>query len=126
MEHKVKVDSAGFASIEAIAAITFVAFTVSGGSALTYFAFARNWLERSAYEANVCMASREPKRACEIQFRQSARTALPIGELENLKLTQEPQEVRTEAKFFFQDKEIFHVADKRSLPFQSEHRRGRR
>jgi hypothetical protein len=117
---------AGFSTIEVIVIASFVSVFLVVATSTVYFTFARNWLERSAYEANVCMASHAEIHVCKRELRQSTSTALPFGEIKNLELHSSSNEVRTRAAFWVGEREIFKIEDARRLPFQTRLRRGRR
>lgn len=109
----------GSATLEATASMAFMAFAITSALTLSYFIFARVWLERSTYELIVCLASQGQKSSCESVARKQAATALPIGKIGRLKTFPNQKSITAEIHFYVGGREIFRIKDKRRVPLTS-------
>jgi hypothetical protein len=83
----------GFALIESMGALGFVVLLVVTGLGVAYFSFARVYLDRTVYEAAICLATTATKSSCESSLRKSVSSALPLGEIGQLNLNRAFAEV---------------------------------
>jgi hypothetical protein len=98
-------DERGTVAIEAAFALLTISTAFAIGLSLVYYGFARIWIERSAYEAAICVAreesrSRNQSRSrCTSELRQSLSRALPIGTISRAQITFSSSRVVVESDF---------------------------
>lgn len=106
----------GFATIETLVAMGFVVAFMGAGLATVYLSFARAWLDRSAYEASVCLATDTASTECEREFRKALSNGLPVGDLMYLHLQRSPSFVGLSGRWSAIVNLELSFADRRSLP----------
>ena len=106
----------GSTLIEAVTAMATLCALVSGGFSISYLTFARVWLERSAYEAVVCLATSASVEDCERRLTDSTGTALPLGRVSKLELRRNPRSAEVALRFSLLGQEVIRLRDKRALP----------
>lgn len=85
----------GFALVEALVSAFATLAIVGGGITVSSLAFSRLWLQRSAYEAAICVASIASV-DCESEFRLSVQAALPFGELDKFRIVKSTKQIEVE------------------------------
>lgn len=109
---------AGFATLEALVASGFVFAFVTAGIATSYFAFARAWLDRSAYEGSICLATDASRFACERELRAALVRALPFGSLNQLSVERSPSFVEVRGVWSISSAMSLRFEDRRTLPLR--------
>ena len=109
-------NQSGSSVTEAAIAVAFLALLFGGGLATAYLIFARVWLERSSYEATICLSTRAPIRECRRQFEGRFHAALPIGTLEHLRMFRSTSETRIDLRFRIGDHDVLRLSRKQRLP----------
>ncbi|MES2964885.1 MAG: hypothetical protein V4760_13420 [Bdellovibrionota bacterium] len=115
----------GFATLETLVASAFVVVFMSAGLGAVYLSFARAWLDRSAYEASVCLATDATASICENELRRSISGALPIGRLSHVMVRRTPAFVEVDGRWSLKAGQDLTFEDRRSLPLNRPER-GRR
>lgn len=108
----------GFATLETLIASGFVFAFVSAGIATSYFAFARTWLDRSAYEGSICLATDSARGACEKRFRESVARGLPVGSLSRFAMIRAPSFVEVRGSWAIDSNFSLSFEDHRALPLR--------
>jgi hypothetical protein len=106
--------------METIVVLATFTLLLCGGLAMGYAVFAHVWLERSTYEASICLATPANQRDCERALRDSVAAALPIGQIVKIDLRRTPAEASVKLLWRFHhgfgDGIQFEVKDTRQLP----------
>jgi hypothetical protein len=110
----------GSVAIEAAVALSALATLISGGLALSYFLFAKIWLQHSAYEASICLSTPAFESSCESKMKDSVGAALPIGELNYAQLGRNQLETSVSLTWKIADGIEIHIEDHRTLPLMRE------
>lgn len=79
-----KLNQIGSATVESVLTIPIIGILVLGGSGILYMSFAKIWLDRSAREAAICLASPSPPNRCRSRLESALNAGLPIGRSEIL------------------------------------------
>ena len=109
----------GTAAIEATFAISVLVPIVISGFAVLYFSFARVWLDRSGYEAVICLSTSMSQQNCEQGFRKKVGAALPVGSLSNVRLSRTSQKAEIDLRFAIAEQNIIHLHLVQTLPLKT-------
>jgi hypothetical protein len=109
----------GTAALESTFAISILVPIVISGFAVIYFSFARVWLDRSSYEALICLSTESSQQDCEKNFRRQVDGALPIGTLSNVRLTRTRQHAEIDMRFAVADQNVIHLHISQTLPLKT-------
>lgn len=111
-------NDAGSTTVEVSIAIAFLALVLSGGLLSTYFAFARVWLSRSAYEGVICLSTDASESECKRKTKARIENALPIGRITKIVLKRSKKTASVEMRFEVAGQVTFQVRERRKLPLK--------
>jgi hypothetical protein len=106
----------GFAVVESLGTVAFAFVALTAGCVFAYAAFAHQWLKHAAYEASICLSTPATTLECERGLRQTTRTALPIGKIENINLSRSRTNVKTQLRWRLNSEVVLAIDDVRSVP----------
>ena len=109
----------GTAALESTFAISVLVPIVISGFTVIYFSFARVWLDRSGYEALICLSTQASQQDCEKNFRRQVDSALPIGSLSNVRLTRTKLRAEIDLRFAVADQNVIHLHVSQTLPLKA-------
>jgi hypothetical protein len=101
----------GSMMLESLLATTVLTLVITGGLALMYLCYVRVWIDRTAYEAAICLASSSNIGAdrmvpttfpCEQAARAAVSAALPIGKIKSLLLQRSSSQAQAQARLVFE------------------------
>ena len=111
-------DERGSVTVETTVAIIFATVVLTGGLVVSYAAFAKSWVERSSYEASICLATEATTSTCETRLRRDIEQALPLGQIETIQLRRSKSQVSVRGVWCLGPSIRIHLNDDRSLPLR--------
>jgi hypothetical protein len=109
-------EAKGTALVESAIAIGTITLVTSAGLVALYVSFARVWIERSAYEAAVCLAGTAKSHVCERRLRASVGNALPIGTVAKVTLFRTNRTAVVKMRFMIGKRSLIHEEKILALP----------